>query len=104
MTDVDSTRLLPEQWPLHRIAKELGKATHVLVAASRHGKFPHVVMVGNVWYVNAAECVAWFERQHAPSSVTQAQRDRIRQAGRGEVVPPPRRPQIQPRASSASLS
>lgn len=104
MTTAAPDRLLPEQWPLHRVAKELGKATHVLVTASRQGTFPHVVKVGSVWYVNAAECSAWFDRQHATSSVTSLQRDRIRLAGRGEAERLlPRLPR-QPRAHTASSS
>ncbi|MEO6593712.1 MAG: hypothetical protein ABIP94_03045 [Planctomycetota bacterium] len=74
-------RLLPEMWPLHRVAKELGKATHVLVAASARGKFPPIVQVGAVWFVHAAAVREWVNRNHAVP-ISQGQRERIRRAGR----------------------
>lgn len=98
------TRLLPELWPLHRVAKELGKATHVLVDASRRGEFAPVIRVGAVWFVRADACREWFERQHAVATVTSGQRERIRQAGRAEGArqpsPRPRQPRGHTEASS----
>lgn len=96
--------LLPELWPLHQVAKELGKATHVLVSASRDGTFPPLSRVGAVWYVKADLVREWFDRQHAVGSVTPEQRDRIRKAGRSGADAPRARRQRQPRASTASSS
>lgn len=90
--------------PLHVVAKQLKKATHVLVSASRLGHFPPVVKVGHVWYVSADAVAAWFARQHATNDATEGQRDRIRQAGRGIGGPRPRRPRSLPRASTAPSS
>lgn len=100
----DPSRLLPELWPLHRVAKELGKATHVLVAASRAGQFPPVVKIGAVWHVRAELMTAWVNRQHATASVTAEQRERIRAAGRTGAAERPSRRRRQPRARSASSS
>ena len=97
-------RLLPELWPLHRIAKELGKATHVLVSASREGRFPPVIQIGAVWHVRADLMTEWVYRQHATSTVTPEQRDRIREAGRSAEGAPPSRRRRQPRARTASSS
>lgn len=99
-----TTNLLPELWPLHRLAKELGKATHVLVSASRAGQFPPIVRVGAVWFVKAELVRAWFDSQHAASTVTSQQRDRIRQAGQAVAGQPPRSPRRQPRARTESSS
>lgn len=96
-------RLLPEMWPVARVARELGKASHVLVDASRRGEFPPVVRVGGCWYVRADACRDWFDRQHA-ESLSEAQLAQIRQAGRdpqaAEARRPARRPD-QPRARTA---
>ena len=96
-------RLLPELWPLHQIAKELGKASHVLVDASRAGTFPPLVRVGALWFVKAELMREWIDRQHAAVTVTPGQRDRIRAAGVAAGQPPARRPR-QPRARSAASS
>ena len=96
--------LLPELWPLHKLAKELGKATHVLVSASRAGTFPPVVRVGAVWFVKADLVRAWFDGQHAAVSVTPAQQDRIRQAGQAEAGALPSRRPRQLRGRSAASS
>lgn len=83
MSRTITDRLLPESWPLHRIGKELGKATHVLVSASAAGKFPPVFPIGVVWHVRADLMLEWVNRQHAgDGALTPAQLDRIRQAGR----------------------
>ena len=97
------TRLLPELWPLHQIAKELGKASHVLVDASRTGTFPPVIRIGALWFVKADLMREWVDRQHAAATVTPEQRDRIRAAGAAASPPPARRPR-QPRARSAASS
>lgn len=99
-----SDRLLPEMWPVHRIAKELGKAGHVLVTASRNGTFPPVVRVGALWFVKADHVREWFDKQHATGSVTPEQRDRIRQAGRAVAGSPPSPRPRQPRARTATSS
>ncbi|HEX5050370.1 MAG TPA: hypothetical protein VFZ65_01230, partial [Planctomycetota bacterium] len=62
----------------------LGKATHSLVAASKVGTFPPLVRVGAIWFVKASDVRAWFDRNHAAPAVTEAQRERIRQAGQPE--------------------
>lgn len=104
MTDAEP-RILPEMVPLHRVAKELGKATSVLVAASREGRFCPLVRVGAVWFVKLDEVKAWFDRQHAKSvQVTPADRERIRQAGRAEATGSPARRRHQPRARTAASS
>jgi hypothetical protein len=90
--------------PLHRVAKQLGKATHVLVDASRRGEFPHVVKVGAVWYVSHDAVLVWFGKQHAHGTVSPAQQDRIRQAGRDAGAQPRPRPQSRLRAGTASSS
>jgi len=99
-----SDELLPELWPLHRIAKELGKATHVLVAASKAGTFPAIVRVGAVWFVKAELVRSWFNFQHAKPKVTPAQMERIRQAGRAARAGSPSRRPRQPRARTAASS
>jgi hypothetical protein len=96
--------LLPELWPLHRIAKQLGKATHVLVDASRRGEFPGIIRFGAVWYVKADSMRAWIEKNHAATTVTPAQIDQIRQAGRAAAAPQPSPRPRQPRARSAASS
>lgn len=96
--------LLPELWPLHRIAKELGKATHVLVDASSRGEFPPLVRIGAVWHVKADLMREWVDRNHAATTVTPAQIDQIRQAGRAEAAPQPSPRPRQPRARSAASS
>lgn len=78
MTD----RLLPELWPLHRVARELGKATHVLVDASRRGDFCPIHKVGAVWFVRADAVREWFSRNHA-AGATAAELTAMRQAARG---------------------
>lgn len=100
MTD----RLLPELWPLHRVAKELGKATHVLVAASREGRFPPVVQIGALWHVRADLMTAWVNGQHAGAGVSPEQRARIREAGRSAAgeQPSPRRRRLRARSASSS--
>jgi hypothetical protein len=97
-------RLLPELWPLHRIAKELGKSTHVLVDASTRGEFPSLVRFGAVWHVRADLMREWCDRQHAPAALTPGQIDQIRQAAQGEEAPPPSRRPRQPRARNAASS
>ena len=91
-----SAPLLPEMWPLHKIAKELGKASHVLVTASRAGTFPPVVRVGALWFVQAEACRAWFDRQHAGEDPSSRDLDRIRAAGRAAAGSPRRRLPDQP--------
>lgn len=61
--------LIPEMLPLHRVAGELNKATHILVAASRRGEFVPLVRVGSQWYVRADEVREWFasDHEHGPS-------------------------------------
>lgn len=93
--------LLPEMWPLHKVAKELGKASHVLVTAARNGTFPPVVKVGAVWFVEAEKCRDWFSRNHAADDVSPADRDRIRQAGRAASGQPPARRLRQPRGHTS---
>lgn len=86
--------LLPEMWPLAKVAKELGKASHVLVDASRRGEFPPLVRVGATWYVKADACREWFERQHVDPGLTPAQLEQVRHAGRAiapDGNPMPRR-------------
>ena len=97
------SRLLPELWPLHQIAKELGKASHVLVSASQAGTFPPVIRIGALWFVKAELMREWIDRQHAASIVTPEQRDRIRAAGDVAAQLPAPRPR-QPRARSAASS
>lgn len=77
-------RLLPEMWPLHRVAKELDKASHVLVSASRNGTFPPIVRVGALWFVKADDVREWFSRNHAKVAPT-ADYERVRQAGRKQT-------------------
>ena len=97
--------LLPEMWPLHQIAKELGKASHVLVSASRNGTFPPVVKVGALWFVEAEKVRAWFGRNHAnENAATPADRDRIRKAGRAAAAKQPERRPRQPRGRSGASS
>lgn len=96
-------RLLPETWPLHRIAQELGKSSNVLVDASRRGTFPALVKIGALWYVKADDMRAWFAKQHA-TSATPAQLERIRQAGRAATARQPKRRPRQPRARNAASS
>lgn len=74
--------LLPEMWPLSKVAKELGKASHVLVDASRRGQFPPLVRVGSCWFVKADACREWFDRQHVAEGFTESQLEQIRHAGR----------------------
>lgn len=90
--------ILPTLIPLRRVAKELGKSTHVLVSASAAGTFPPVVCVGAMWFVKAALLHEWFDQQHA-ESVTPAHLERMRQAARDEAGAPlsPRPPR--PRAT-----
>ena len=94
--------LLPEMWPLHRIAKELGKASHVLVAASRSGTFPPVIRVGALWFVKAEEVRAWFDKNHAVDVASPATLDRVKAAGRASASSQRRRLPAQLRAHSAS--
>lgn len=93
--------LLPELWPLHRVAKELGKASHVLVTASRNGTFPPVFRVGALWFVKADDVRAWFSRNHAEAPAT-ADIERVRQAGRAVAARQPRRRPAQPRADTGA--
>jgi len=87
----DDERLLPELWPLHRVAKELGKASHVLVTAAQDGRFPPVYRVGALWFVRADDVRDWFSRNHA-TKASEAELDRIRAAGRvNQPEPSPRR-------------
>lgn len=99
-----SERLLPEVWPLHQVAKELGKATHVLVEASSAGTFPPVFRIGAVWHVRAELMRAWINSQQAPAPATAEQRERVRAAGQGEVSQPRARRRVQPRAHTAASS
>lgn len=96
--------LLPEMWPLHKLAKELGKASHVLVTASRNGAFPPVVKVGALWFVEAEKVRDWFSRNHAADESSPADRDRIRQAGRAAGGSQPARRPRQPRARNGASS
>lgn len=107
MSDVSTLpRVLPEMVELHRIAKELRKASHVLVDASARGQFPPVVKVGAVWYVDRAKLADWFGRNHATlgDDVTPLELDRIRAAGQAgaSALPAPR--QRQPRGRKGASS
>lgn len=66
MTDgtTPTARLLPEQWRLSIVARELRVHAHTLVEASRDGRFPPLVRVGRCWFVDAAAVRDWFSRQH----------------------------------------
>ena len=97
-------RLLPELWPLHRVAAELGRSTYNLVDASRRGNFPPVHQVGRTWFVKADAVRDWFATNHAALRVTPEQRDRIRAAGRAEGARLPARRQPRLRARSAASS
>lgn len=96
--------LLPTMVPLHRVAKELGKATHVLVSASRAGTFAPLVKVGALWFVRQDELDAWFNRNHAAPTLTTDQLARIDSVARSEDPAPqqsrPRRPRARSEASS----
>lgn len=98
-TAVDLPRVLPEMVELHRVAKELRKASHVLVDASARGQFPPVVKVGAVWYVDRAKLADWFSRNHATlgDDVSPLELDRIRAAGQAGVSAPLAPRQRQPR-------
>lgn len=63
MTD----RLLPEMWPLHRLAAELGRKPASLVAASRRGQFPPLVRIGRDWFVPADAMREWVGKNHVRS-------------------------------------
>lgn len=95
---------IPPMVPLHEVAKELGKVTHVLVTAARAGQFPPLVKVGAVWYVRKDQLDQWFQRNHATGGITPAQLERIRQAGRAVGAKPRARLRRQPRARTASSS
>lgn len=81
MTKPKEGLLLPEIWPLHKVAKELGKATHVLVSASAEGAFPPVFRIGAVWHVQAELVREWIEKNQAPPPKP-LNRIRVRDAGR----------------------
>lgn len=78
-----ASRVIPEVVPLHQVAKELGKSTHVLVSASSAGTFCPVVKVGAVWYVRTDLLREWFDRQHAVSQSTPESRQWMRRAAGG---------------------
>ena len=94
-------RVIPEMVPLHRVAKELDKATHVLVSASRSGTFCPIVKVGAVWFVRRDELDSWFGRQHAVSPEPGAMSRRL--AAVADAQQPPAQP-AQTRGRSASSS
>lgn len=84
--------LLPELWELHKVARELGSSTQVLVEASSRGEFPPVVRIGAKWHVKADLMREWIERQHAPEQVSQAHVDRMKAAARAAVSKAARTP------------
>lgn len=95
---------LPPMVPLHEVAAELRKATHVLVSAAGRGEFAPVQRIGAVWYVRKDRLDEWFSRNHAEPCVTPAQKRRVRRAGRSEVAAQPSPLPLQPRAHTASSS
>lgn len=95
---------LPPVIPLHEVARELRKSTHVLVSASSAGTFPPIVRVGAIWFVRQDLLADWFGRQHAPAAVTPLQTAWVRQAAETAACAPPSPHPRRPRARTASSS
>lgn len=57
--------VIPEMMALSKVAKQLGKSSHVLVRASQRGEFVPLVRVGTKWYVRVDLLRQWFAADHS---------------------------------------
>lgn len=57
--------IIPEMMALSKVAKQLGKSSHVLVRASQRGEFVPLVRVGTKWYARVDLLRQWFAADHS---------------------------------------
>lgn len=75
--------VIPEMVALSKVAKQLGKSSHVLVRASQRGEFVPLVRVGAKWYARVDLLHEWFAADHS-AGPTPAEIAALKAAGEGK--------------------